>query len=52
MKGGEPIIETYLRVGMTSPPHIDTREIEARIRSGESLLYTRDEIGKNKEGVC
>ena len=38
LKGGEPIIGSESRVGLTSPPHIDTRGIEVRLMSGERLL--------------
>ena len=51
MKGGEPIRGDILRVGLTSPPHIDTRRIKVRIMSGESPLVTREEGSRRKEGV-
>ena len=50
-KGGEPIIGTESRVGLTSPPQIDTGGGEVRIVSGESLLEAREEVSRRKEGV-
>ena len=38
LKGGEPIRGAESRVGLTSPPHLDTGGIGVRIMSGESLL--------------
>ena len=52
MKGGEPIGGAVSRVGLTSSPHIDTREIEVRLVSGESLLEAREEGSRRKKGVC
>ena len=42
LKGGEHIIGAESRVGLTSPPHTDTRKIEVRLMSGESLLEARE----------
>ena len=52
LKGGGSIIGAKSRMGMTSPPHIDTRGIEVRLTSGESLLETREQGRRRKEGVC
>ena len=41
LKIGEPIRGSELRVGLNSPPQIDTRGIEVRLMSGESLLEAR-----------
>ena len=37
LKGGEPIRGAESRVGLTSLPQLDTRGIEVRLMSGESL---------------
>ena len=42
LKGGEPITGAKLRVGMTSPTHIDNGGIEVRIMLGESILEARE----------
>ena len=41
LKGGEHIKGGDLRVVLTSPPHLETRGIEARLRLGERLFNTR-----------
>ena len=38
LKGGEHIRGSESRVGLTSPPQLDTGGIEVRLMSGESLL--------------
>ena len=52
MKVGEPIRGAVSRVGLTSPPQIDTGGIEAGLMSGESLLDYREEVRRMKEWVC
>ena len=42
LKGGEPIRGVEWRVGLTSTPHLDTRRIEVKLRSGESILNARE----------
>ena len=38
LKGEELISGVESRIRMNSPPHLETREIEVRPRSGERLL--------------
>ena len=38
LKGEKPIRGVEWSMGLTSPPYLDTRGIEARLRSGESIL--------------
>ena len=52
LKGGEPIRGAESRVGLTSLPQLDTRGIEVRLMSGESLLEAREEVRRRKEGIC
>ena len=52
LKGGEPITGAKSRVGLTSPSQLDTGGIEVRLTSGESLLESREEGRRRKEGVC
>ena len=51
MKRGEPIERTITRVGLTSSPHIETGDSKASIMSEESIVYTREELKKRKEGL-
>ena len=37
-------------MGLTSPPQLDTRGIDVRLMSEESLLEAREEIRRTKEG--
>ena len=39
-------------MGLTSPPQLDTRGIDVRLMSEESLLEAREEIRRTKEGFC
>ena len=48
LKGWETIIGAEMRVGRTSPPHIDTGESEVRFMSGERLLESREEGSRKK----
>ena len=48
LKIGEHIRGAESRVGLTSPPHIETREIDVRLMAGESLLYAREEGRRRK----
>ena len=50
LKGGERIRGDVSRVGLTSPPQLDTGGIEVRIMSGEILLDTREEGSRRKSG--
>ena len=52
MKGRETIRGADSRVGLTSPPLLDTGGIEVMLMSGESLLEAREEGRRRKEGVC
>ena len=52
LKGWETIIGAEMRVGRTSPPHIDTGESEVRFMSGERLLESREEGSRRKEWAC
>ena len=52
MKGGETIGGADSRVGLTSSPQLDTGGIKVRLVSGKSLLESREEGGRRKEGVC
>ena len=50
MKVGEHIEGASLRVGLTSPPQIDTRGIEVRLVSREILIEAREKGRRRKEG--
>ena len=54
LKGGEPITGAESRMVLTPSPQFDTRGIEVRLMSGESLLEAscREEVRRRKEGVC
>ena len=52
LKGEGPIRGYDSRVRLTSPPHIDTGGVDVRIMSGDSLLDSREEGSRRKEGVC
>ena len=41
-----------MRVGLTLLPHLDTRGIKVRLRSGEILFDTREERRRMNERVC